>query len=440
MIGKTTKGSDFNRLIDYIESKPEAQYIGGNMIGSTRIELVKEFQAIARRSYRVQFPVAHISLSPHPDEKLDDSLVLDFTQSYLNKIGFSDCQWVLFKHEDTETPDGKPRPHFHIVANRVRIIDGKAVSSWQDWRRSERALRELEKEFDLFQVQSSWEIERSAPSTGQQRRYKREKKQYEEEKRNSPPEKAVKSQIQNILDKITCDILTFPDVIKQLQQYNVLAYVGFTHIGNIKGISYQFKGVFFSGTQLGKAYTFRGLQKYRNVSYNPERDDKILRELTQLNPIFLKTTTETIPNLLVRSLSELSDSKFPINPEQKVLAEQLYSCAWKLFQYAKRQGMIKKIASGVFCFKGKNYTLVHDESCKSEASKERLSNRVEDHSIDHFWVLHRERGELLHKKAGELQSAQGIDLKDIIIFLQFVEQEQQRHQKQSKTKSSEFER
>jgi hypothetical protein len=133
MIGKTTKGNDFDRLIDYIERKPEAQYVGGNMIGTTRTELVKEFQAIARRSYRVRFPVAHISLSPHPDEKLDNSLVLDFAQSYLNKIHFEDCQWVLYRHNDTKTPDEKERPHFHIVANRVKITDGKAVSSWKDW-------------------------------------------------------------------------------------------------------------------------------------------------------------------------------------------------------------------------------------------------------------------------------------------------------------------
>ncbi|GAB4207972.1 MAG: hypothetical protein Fur006_66360 [Coleofasciculaceae cyanobacterium] len=357
MIGKTTKGSDFNRLLDYIESKPEAQYIGGNMIGTTRTELVKEFQAVARRSYRVRFPVAHISLSPHPDEKLDDSSVLDFAQSYLNKIHFGNCQWVLFKHEDTETPDGLPRPHFHIVANRVRITDGKAVSSWQDWRRSERALRELEKEFGLLQVQPSWETERSAPSTGQQRRYRREKKQYLAGERDSPPEKAVKSQIQDILDRVTCDRSTLPEVIKRLQQANVLAYVGFTRTGKVKGIIYQFKEVFFSGTQLGKAYSFGGLQKHRNVSYDPERDNKILRELMHPNPASHKPASELTPNLLVHPHSELSDSKPLITPEQKALAEQLYPYAWKLFQYAKRRGMVKKIGSGVFCFQGENYSV-----------------------------------------------------------------------------------
>jgi Relaxase/Mobilisation nuclease domain len=422
MIGKTTKGNNFDRLLNYIERKPEAQYVGGNMIGTTRTELVKEFQAIAKRSYRARLPVAHISLSPHPDEKLDDSLALDFAQSYLNKIHFGDCQWVLYRHNDTKTPEEKERPHFHIVANRVRITDGKAVSSWQDWRRSELALRELEKEFGLLQVQSSWETERSAPSTGQQRRYKREKKQYLAGQRDSPPEKAVKSQIQDILDRETSNYPTLPETIKLLQQANVLTCVEFTNIGKVKGISYQFKGVSFSGSQLGKAYTFGGLQKYRNVNYEPERDDQNLRELMHLKPASFKPTPELTLPFLVHSPSELPKLKSPIDLEQKALAEQLYPHAWRLFQDAKHRGMVKEIGSGVFCFKRENYALVHDESCP------------------HFCVLHQERGELLNRKPGELVSAQGIEFRDIVNFLQFVKQEQQRHRKPSKSKSSEIER
>jgi hypothetical protein len=337
----------------------------------------------------------------------------------MDKIHFGDCQWVLFKHEDTETPDGKPRPHFHIVANRVRITDGKAVSSWQDWRRSERALRELEQEFGLLPVQFSWETERSAPSTGQQRRYRREKTQYLAGERDSPPEKAVKSQIQNILDEITSTHPTLPELIERLQTANVLTYVGFTPTGLVKGIRYHYQGVFFSGTQLGKAYTFPGLQKYRGVSYDSNRDDNPIHELNDRSATDCSPTPELTPNLLDRSHSEFLDSKPPIDPEQKALAEQLYSHAWRLFQIAKRRGATKKMRPGIFCLKGENYALVRDETS------------------DRFWVSHRERGELLLYKSRKLRSAQRIEPRDIKNFLQL--ERAQQHRQPTQFQSSEVE-
>ncbi|MEG5104766.1 relaxase, partial [Microcoleus sp. AT13-A5] len=48
-----------------------------------------------------------------------------------------------------------------------------------------------------------------------------------------------------------------------------------------KGISYNLDGVALSGTQLGKAYTFCGLQKHRGVSYDKGRDNALIEALMQ---------------------------------------------------------------------------------------------------------------------------------------------------------------
>ena len=119
MIGKTIKGNGFGGVLRYIFEKPEAQYIGGNMANVAPRALAREFRAIASHNHSVQRPVAHISLSPSPMDELSDGKALNFATAYMEKIGFADCQWVLVKHADTETLDGKSRPHFHIVANRV---------------------------------------------------------------------------------------------------------------------------------------------------------------------------------------------------------------------------------------------------------------------------------------------------------------------------------
>lgn len=277
MIGKTTKGKGFGGVLRYVFGKPGANYIGGNMVGRTPSELATEFRAIAKRCKKVKIPVAHISFSPSPQDSLDDLQALEFAQAYMDKIGFGDCQWVLVRHDDTKTLEGKERPHFHIIANRVRITDGKVVTAWRDWRRSEIALRALEQEFDLVRVQPSWEHDKSAASRGQTQRVNKEWKELEQGKRDKSPNLPIKVQLQNTIDQATIDHPTLPQLIERLQDAGVEVKVGYTRTGKVKGISYKRDEITFSGTQLGKAYTFPGLMKHQGVSYDSIRDDDAIK-------------------------------------------------------------------------------------------------------------------------------------------------------------------
>jgi hypothetical protein len=278
VIGKITKGKTFGGILQYVFSKATAEYIGGNMVGRNTDELREEFASISRRNERVQKPVAHISLSPSPTEQVSDEVMMTLVAEYMDRLGFGECQWVVAKHSDTETPDGDPRPHYHIIANRVKLSDNKVVSEWMDWKRTEKILRDLEKEFGMVEVASSWDVERSAPSTGQQRRKRREKVEYEAGLRSSPPDEPVKVQIQRGVDQAALNNLTMPQLMVRLQEeWGITAKIGVTRTGKIKGIGYSKDGVHLSGTQLGKAYTFPGLQKYRGISYSRERDDEAIK-------------------------------------------------------------------------------------------------------------------------------------------------------------------
>ncbi len=266
MIGKTVKGNGFGGVLRYVFEKPDAQYIGGNMSSSTPRALASEFRACASHNHRVQRPVAHISLSPSPEEELSDAIALDLAIAYMDKIGFAECQWVLVRHADTQTDDGKPRPHFHIVANRVKQTDYKVVRDWRDYRRSEMAIRELEKEFGLIQVQPSWEYDRTAPSTGHLKKALREQS----------ASKPVKTQLQKAIDIAALDNPTLPELIQKLKGKGVKAQVHFQSTGRVQGLTYSMDGITFSGTKLGKAYTFPGLMKYRGVTYESDRDAELL--------------------------------------------------------------------------------------------------------------------------------------------------------------------
>jgi len=77
-----------------------------------------------------------------------------------------------------------------------------------------------------------------------------------------------------------------------------------TGIGFSKGISYNLDGVALSGTQLGKAYTFSGLQKHRGVSYDKGRDNALIEALMQPQQLAI-APSEAEENELESSQSEL---------------------------------------------------------------------------------------------------------------------------------------
>jgi hypothetical protein len=88
-------------------------------------------------------------------------------------------------------------------------------------------------------------------------------------------------QLQDLIDEVTQDNPSMPEFVERLQQQGVEVQVGLTRTGFSKGISYNLDGVALSGTQLGKAYTFSGLQKHRGISYDQGRDNALIEALMQ---------------------------------------------------------------------------------------------------------------------------------------------------------------
>jgi hypothetical protein len=95
-----------------------------------------------------------------------------------------------------------------------------------------------------------------------------------------------------------------PEFVERLQQQGVEVQVTQTGIGFSKGISYNLDGVALSGTQLGKAYTFSGLQKHRGVSYDKGRDNALIEALMQPQQLAI-APSEAEENELESSQSEL---------------------------------------------------------------------------------------------------------------------------------------
>ena len=112
-------------------------------------------------------------------------------------------------------------------------------------------------------------------------------------------------QLQDLIDEVTQDNPSMPEFVERLQQQGVEVQVRLTRTGFSKGISYNLDGVAFSGTQLGKAYTFSGLQKYRGVSYDKGRDNALIEALMQPQHLAI-APGEAEENELESSQSELA--------------------------------------------------------------------------------------------------------------------------------------
>jgi len=254
MIGKITKGNGFAGVCSYVLGKDEARLIGGNMAATTPQQLAAEFRVFSRKNIRVQRPVEHISLSPSPgDRELKDTEWIALAQDLLDGLGMSRNQFILVVHNDTEF-EGKPRPHAHIIANRVSI-DGRCASDWLDFHRTEEILRQLEQKYELTPVASSWEAQRGGDTTGQIRRQRREAEL------GAEPQESTKRRLQNLCDAAATDQPTMRQYLQRLKDSGVEAQIKETRTGKIQGISYELEGVAFPGHKLGRNYSWIGLER-----------------------------------------------------------------------------------------------------------------------------------------------------------------------------------
>ena len=193
----------------------------------------------------------------------------------MGEMGFDSNQFATYHHNNTDSD------HIHIVASRIRFDSGKVVHDSWDYVRSEKVLREIEKEYGLTQVLGSREKLARRVSTGQTRRMMREQSEFESGDRATPPELPIKVKLQQAIDVAVQDHPPMPLMIARLQLQEIEVRAGFTRTGKSKGISFQMQDQAFSGTHLGPGYTFNGITLW--TEYESQRDDPRIQQLVS-NP------------------------------------------------------------------------------------------------------------------------------------------------------------
>ncbi|WP_300591176.1 conjugal transfer protein MobB [uncultured Duncaniella sp.] len=163
MVAKISLGNSIYGALAYNAekiNKEKGRLLDTNKIyndGSGSVNIHKAHEDFKRwmpTATRTEKPMVHISLNPHPDDHPTDAELTQIAREYMEKMGFGDMPFLIFKHEDIE------RHHVHIVALRVKT-DGTCISDRNNFYRSKDICRELEKKYNL----RSSEREKISPDT-----------------------------------------------------------------------------------------------------------------------------------------------------------------------------------------------------------------------------------------------------------------------------------
>ena len=113
--------------------------------GSGHVDIARaeqDFKRFMPEQVRTRNKVIHISLNPHPDDRLTDTELEQLAREYLDRLGYGDQPYLVFKHEDIS------RHHLHIVSVNVDE-SGRRLNRDFIHRRSKRITSELEKKYGL---------------------------------------------------------------------------------------------------------------------------------------------------------------------------------------------------------------------------------------------------------------------------------------------------
>ena len=105
-------------------------------------DCMRDFERVMPPQVTTTRGIIHISLNPHPEDKLTDDQLADIGREYMERLGFGGQPYMIFKHEDID------RQHLHIVSTRVRS-DGTLISDRKNYEKSRRITDDLEKKYGL---------------------------------------------------------------------------------------------------------------------------------------------------------------------------------------------------------------------------------------------------------------------------------------------------
>lgn len=263
MKAKVERGSGFRGVLDYALGKDggnACEIVGGNMSGHDARELAAEFALSREARPGVKKHVLHVSLALPPGEDLTSDKWSEIAADFCEEMGLDGHQFVAIRHHDTDIG------HIHIIASRVGL-DGSVWHGKFEARRAIEVTQRLEEKHGLTRTKGLDDGPAlvSRPTKG------------EIEMQDRTGEPAPRLALQAIIDAALSEPGSIFDFLDRLEDAGVTARPNLARTGKMNGFSFQFDGIAFKGSSLGKNYGWKALQE-RGVDYEPNRDSEALRE------------------------------------------------------------------------------------------------------------------------------------------------------------------
>lgn len=265
--GKNFAGVVFYALRPASHHKTPPSVIGGNMDGSNAGELIAEFNATKALRPDLAKPVWHNSLRLPKNEELTDAQWSEIADDYMSRMGFSETHLRCYVLHDDAAGQ-----HIHIIASRIELSSGMLYLGKNENLISTRIIQDLEQDYQLTRTKGP-KASPAAPSP--KPKLKKSRNEMMIEKRTG--ELCPKGIIQNALNELLDTRQSITDFVQQLVAQNIRPIPNIASTGRMNGFSFEYNGIAFKASQLGKGYSWSALQS--RIDYQQERDNAFLSKL-----------------------------------------------------------------------------------------------------------------------------------------------------------------
>ncbi|POE07199.1 relaxase [Pectobacterium odoriferum] len=284
---KIRRGKGFAGVVLYA-LKPGSHHrkdpivIGGNMLGNEAGDLIAEFNTTKTLRPDIAKPVWHNSLRLPKSEALTDAQWSEIADDYMSRMGFAETHLRCYiLHDDAAGQ------HIHIIASRIDLTNGTLYLGKNENLISTRIIQQLERDYSLTITKGPEtkaspalpfppSLSRKSPpqkpmgATPKPKKLSRNEAMMEKYKGEPPP----KSVIQEALEALLAGKPSTTEFVTQLVARNITVAPNIASTGKMNGFSFEYAGIAFKASQLGKCYSWSTLQD--KLDYQPERDNAFL--------------------------------------------------------------------------------------------------------------------------------------------------------------------
>jgi hypothetical protein len=262
MTGSQVKGRSFRGALRYNQEKlsaGKAEVLDSAFVNVTERNIMKEVAMVRMQRPDLKKYFYHTSINFPKDENVSNELMIKIGRDYLEANGFNQHQYIMFRHNDAG------HPHFHILVNRIGY-DGSVVTDSNDYQRSEKVLRDLEKKYNLTRVVGSREAKERGISNNEIIMMKR---------KNIPSAKvAMQIVIGEVLESKRQ--IGTNEFISKLEARGVNVIFNQASTGYVSGVSYSYQGMVMQGSKLGNQFKWSTIKNI--INYEQERDRERIHE------------------------------------------------------------------------------------------------------------------------------------------------------------------